>query len=84
MSEVSNLPPIKEMVGNVATTISDSFKVLVQSGQVFVDESIANKRLEICKACECLIVDQMRCSKCGCFMTTKVKLIAADCPASKW
>lgn len=84
MSEVTNLPPVKEMVDNVVSTISDSFKVLAQTGQMFVDESVANKRMDICISCEFLIRDQTRCSKCGCFMTTKVKLLVADCPASKW
>lgn len=49
-----------------------------------IEESIAIKRLEICKSCPELISLSTQCKKCGCFMAIKTKLEAAKCPIGKW
>ena len=48
------------------------------------DESIAEERLAICKACPELIKLTTQCKKCGCFMALKTKLQEAACPIGKW
>jgi hypothetical protein len=48
------------------------------------EDAIAEKRLEICKACPELISLSTQCKKCGCFMTLKTKLENAKCPIGKW
>jgi hypothetical protein len=48
-----------------------------------VSTQVADKRLEICKACPELLPTG-NCKKCGCFMSAKVKLPNAECPLHKW
>jgi hypothetical protein len=50
----------------------------------YIEESIANERLSICKACPELIKLTTQCKKCGCFMAAKTKLKMATCPLGKW
>jgi hypothetical protein len=45
---------------------------------------IGEERLEICKKCEYIELDTLRCSQCGCFMEYKTKLPFSDCPLKKW
>lgn len=78
------MPDIVEMASNLGKQIVDSTLTLAVSGQVFVDENIQNNRFTICAKCEHFILNQSRCNICGCYMKTKVKLIAAKCPAGKW
>ncbi len=49
-----------------------------------VDESIFNKRMDICNSCEHLIKATKQCTKCGCFMVLKTKMPHAICPVGKW
>jgi hypothetical protein len=49
-----------------------------------IDESAAEERLTICRACPELIPVVDQCKKCGCFMEWKTKLEAAKCPLGKW
>ena len=42
----------------------------------------AKARLDICATCE--FFNQGRCTKCGCFMSKKAHLDAAQCPMNKW
>jgi len=49
-----------------------------------IDESHAQGRMDICKACPELIQLTDQCKKCGCFMQFKTKLEGAKCPIGKW
>lgn len=57
---------------------------LVNPKTEFAEDSIAESRYEICKACPELINLTKQCKKCGCFMAAKTKLAAATCPIGKW
>jgi len=48
-----------------------------------VETEIADERFSICKTCDFLLPTG-NCSKCGCFMSSKVKLPNASCPENKW
>lgn len=45
---------------------------------------IGDERLEICKSCEHLEIESLRCRQCGCYMEIKVKLPFVSCPLDKW
>jgi len=77
-------PSLPQMAGNMAGTITDVVKTAIQTGNIFASEEMAKIRLDICKACEFFDTNSARCNQCGCFMTTKVKVIAAFCPKNKW
>lgn len=57
---------------------------LLDHSKMVDDESLAEKRLAICKACPELIKLTTQCKKCGCFMALKTKLQEAACPIGKW
>jgi hypothetical protein len=57
---------------------------ILDNSKIVDDESIAEKRLDICKACPELIKLTTQCKKCGCFMALKTKLQEAACPIGKW
>jgi hypothetical protein len=44
----------------------------------------AQRRYDICKACEKFEPVLARCTSCGCFMKVKVKLGKSECPLNKW
>lgn len=76
----NNLTPLQQYMKNLGET--RPWHLLDK--QNYVDDSIAKNRLEICKACPELIKLTTQCKKCGCFMTAKTKLKAAQCPLGKW
>jgi hypothetical protein len=49
-----------------------------------VETEIAEKRLDICKACPKYISATHQCKECGCIMNLKTKLPNASCPLHKW
>ena len=49
----------------------------------YVEDSIQAERMTICEGCDHLMVTK-QCSKCGCFMVAKTKLLHASCPIGKW
>ena len=47
------------------------------------DQKILDMRWEICKSCE-FLTEANRCTKCGCFMKSKINFTIASCPVNKW
>lgn len=47
-------------------------------------DDIASSRLAVCLECPELIHMTKQCKKCGCFMTVKTTIEAAQCPLEKW
>ena len=72
------------MAGNVASAAVDAFKAALQNRGFFATEEVAKARLETCQSCEFFKKESIRCMKCGCYMTGKVKMTASQCPAQKW
>jgi len=55
------------------------------SGQLkFSVEELATERMKICKSCPNFKPVSKQCSKCGCFMDLKTKLLDASCPIELW
>jgi len=48
------------------------------------DETVSNKRYEICESCPRFFKITKQCKECGCFMAIKTKLKEAVCPLGKW
>jgi len=48
------------------------------------DQTIVNKRFDICKGCEHFIKITTQCTQCGCVMKAKTTLRNAECPIGKW
>lgn len=90
MDPIKETPSFKEMIYNLSDTAKDILKKAIEEKQVLVTEEQAQKRLDICIACEFFIVQPegslipARCAKCGCGMKVKSRLAAAHCPINKW
>lgn len=69
---------------NLTETAAATIAQAAKSGVIAASEEKTNTRMELCSNCKCLDKTTMRCSLCGCFMTVKVRLDAAKCPANKW
>ena len=79
----SRIDKIKEIIeANKNSSVSPMD--LINPGTEWADQSLAEQRFEICKACPELIKLSKQCKKCGCFMAVKTKLQAATCPLEKW
>lgn len=50
----------------------------------YTTDEIAELRFNICKGCEFLTPITNQCTKCGCLMHLKTRLLAAECPIGKW
>lgn len=49
----------------------------------YVTKEKEEERYALCEACPYLLSTK-QCSKCGCVMPAKVKLLHAVCPIDKW
>ncbi len=77
------LPPTTQMLKNFGKEMWNSAKRFGYDLPVLVPSEISLKRYEECNSCE-HFTEQARCTKCGCFMKTKVNLASASCPVGKW
>ena len=57
---------------------------LLNPNTEYAEESEAERRYDICKACPELIDLTKQCKQCGCMMALKTKLQHASCPINKW
>ena len=87
------LPPISQMVRNIATDHWKSLKTWIKGSQVIASQDVAQKRWDICKECPYLLYDETnpdtnkvdgRYTDCGCFMNVKVHYAVAGCPIDRW
>lgn len=56
----------------------------IKNRKVFATDKLQAERLDTCRGCDYFVPNSNRCTKCGCAMEQKVKLIAAECPIGKW
>ena len=52
--------------------------------KIFVEQSLAKTRYNICKECEYLMNDKPKCTQCNCNMKDQVKVTNFACPVGKW
>ena len=51
---------------------------------IWLKKEEAQKRFDICKTCEKIMLPVYMCSECLCFMKVKTKLTISECPLKKW
>ena len=82
------LPPMSQMVRNIAVDHWKSLKAFMRGKHVIVPQEIAQKRWEECIKCDKINPDtdkkDGRCTECGCFMNVKTHYATAECPIKKW
>lgn len=79
----NNEPPSQDMLELLKT---GGFAVAkwVLSGFKLVTREQQDTRLAVCEQCEFLFKEQVRCTKCGCFVKIKAWMATEDCPLNKW
>lgn len=82
--EENKYPSPLEMAKNLVSEVATNVSSMLDGNDLETTPENANKRLDICLSCEFFDHTQERCTKCGCFMKLKAKLLAAKCPLEKW
>lgn len=82
VENLNNFPPVFQQARNLIKQIWTSGIEAAKGKPLISSAEKAEARMNICKTCEFFTGE--RCTKCGCFMTTKVNLDAASCPLNKW
>jgi hypothetical protein len=67
-----------------ATNAAQAAARFAASGFAVVDQTTAEGRLAICRACDRFDAEQGRCRECGCYLAVKVRAAAESCPLGKW
>jgi hypothetical protein len=83
-SSTERFPGIKEMAFNLSETTRQSIAGFFRTGTMFASKDIIDQRMNQCAACDKLIPKTCRCSMCGCYMNTKVRILHSSCPIHKW
>jgi len=93
LGKENKLPPLSQMVRNVAVDHWKSLKAFLKGKHVIVPQEIAQERWDECIKCDRLLYDEInpdtdkkdgRCTECGCFMNVKTHYATAECPIKKW
>ena len=60
---------------------------IIRSKQILANVHIQIERLKICDLCDHVRLKKtkyIRCTKCGCFLKPKTRLLNQECPIGKW
>ena len=74
---------IADMAKGVTEAIVDSAVRLAKGQPILASKSEADKRMDICKACEYFRPGNKTCSVCECHMDIKTQLGGGYCPLKK-
>lgn len=72
------------MTFNNIANFTQSMYNHAKSGFRQVYPHIFDNRLEICKSCDKLDIENATCKECGCFLMIKAKWASEKCPLDKW
>lgn len=78
------LPSKLQMARSAVSTIAEVSKGLLQGKGLKVSDEVLTHRKSICASCEFFRESDQRCSKCGCYLSSKTYLKASTCPMGKW
>lgn len=78
------LPPTGQILRNVTRSVMKNMTAFINGEGTSLTKEEAEKRLAVCKTCPFFRASDMRCGKCGCFMSFKTYLKAEKCPIGKW
>ena len=81
MSQNQQKPP---SIFKMMKTFTKELTTYIKNGAPNVTSKSYANRLDICKGCEHLIKESMRCGSCGCLLEHKAKWKTPTCPEKKW
>ena len=63
-------------------SLKDLAKDTVKGNVEFAGQDLHKRRIDVCNVCD---YNKVRtCTKCGCFIDIKTKLVKSTCPMGKW
>ena len=77
-------PSTVDMLSGLLKSGKDIVKGAIISGEMIASQEVFDDRMSICRKCPLFIEETHRCSKCGCFMTTKARFVNVSCPDKRW
>lgn len=80
LAEKYRLPSARQLISNVI----DAVKQAVKEGFDVRPAEEAERYMSICVLCPLFIEKDVRCGKCGCWLSAKMQLKAWHCPLKKW
>lgn len=78
------MPSTVQMAKNLFSSMKDIIGGAYEGKGILVTEEQFQERTAICASCPFLEKESFRCTKCGCFMKTKVAFKQTNCPENKW
>lgn len=79
---LSQFPSVFQQARNLAKQILISGIDKAKGRPLLASPEKAAARMDICAKCEFL--KENRCTKCGCYINTKIQVESAGCPINKW
>jgi hypothetical protein len=71
-----------DIVSQMSNLAKDLHKLILSGRPIIAPPETIKARMDACNMCE--FYKNSRCTKCGCFMEVKVKLLSLECPIGKW
>jgi len=78
----SGYPSALEMAKDFSNTAMNAMRQALKTGEILASSDTIKKRLEICEKCPSKT--GVRCRDCGCYLSLKTGIKAAECPLKKW
>lgn len=76
-----NVDKLKERLGAVKQLLIE--KTAERLGPI-ADDYVITERLSKCNSCDYIFKPTMQCTKCGCFVQIKARVVKFSCPIDKW
>ena len=78
------MPGLSQMAFNLSQALIDNLKSIATKGVLLASPETLASRISICTECEFFKMPGERCSRCGCYMNIKARLLVSKCPVGKW
>lgn len=78
----ADMPTAMEMAKNLMKDGGNILSNAIKGNPTLVPDEVRESRWDICLTCPML--QNNRCSACGCFMKVKVSFHTSKCPEGKW
>ena len=82
--EKKEYPPKIQMAKNLGGSIKKNISTLMKGDKVAASDGKIKMREKTCLHCDWFDKKRLRCIKCGCIISIKIRLEEESCPLNKW
>lgn len=76
--------PLSKKIKNLTHSIKGVLNDFVNGKETLAEESLIQKRMEICHNCPYISDSKTYCTDCGCILVFKTKFKSSSCPKKYW